>query len=134
MKNIKKRIRLFMFSTLCILQMCFLICPLTVNAKESGRIEEGRIGIEVQTVMPDVDYNTIPTEVKKPIQSMVTLFCYFLMAVGVIAALAGLLFLVISFLGHQNDMKLQSAIAFGVAALLILGPIIIDWLVPTEIL
>lgn len=71
----------------------------------------------------------IPAEIKKPVEKGKNLFKYFMQAIGWFAAALGFVFLGIAFFGHQPDQKINALISFAVAILMIIGPMVIDWLI-----
>lgn len=70
----------------------------------------------------------IPEEITAPIEKGKQLLAYLVMSLGAIAALVGIVFLGIAFLGHQPDMRIQGFIFLGVGFLLFAAPIVINWM------
>lgn len=120
--KMRKNMILYMFGMVAVLMGCFFYTPEKVKAAEP---QGAQISAQVQTVAYSSD---IPEEVKKPIERGKNLVAYCVAALGFITLVIGFLMEVVSWFGHQNDMKIQGLYAIGAGALLGSAGAIAAWL------
>lgn len=118
---------LYVMSTLLILTMCFSFFQ-PVRAQAEERTPVMRSG----SVSVDISGNDIPDEVKSPITKGQMLFGWLVIAIGIMALLAGLVLIAFAKLtggGHAGAGADGIKIAV-VGGFLILMPVILSWLLP----
>lgn len=112
-------------SMLAVFAACVFLCPVRTEARE--RAVQTRICSAYEQALKADD---IPAEITEPVEKGKHLIVYLIIAFGAVCALVGGVLLGIAFLGHQQDMQARGFIFFFVGILIVLLPVIINWMVP----
>lgn len=114
--------KIVMYVCMLLMTMClFFSNPVTSKAKES----KNEVNTITSVTLCDDD---IPKEITEPIERGKKLLAYLVVSLGAIAALVGLVFLVIAFIGHNPEQRITGFILLGGGIVLALGTVIVNWL------
>lgn len=122
----KKKIVVY-FGMLALFMACLVLCP--VRTKAEGNDGQVRI-CSAYGYGQALKADDIPAEITEPVEKGKHLIVYLIIAFGAVCALVGGVLLGIAFLGHQQDMQARGFIFFFVGILIVLLPVIINWMVP----
>lgn len=127
MKTKKKLIMIIM--SMLVMTACFFCGETKTHAKTVLDSNQVLNGIGIESVILN---NDIPSEIQEPIKKGVSLIVYLVISAGVVIALVGIILGGIAWIGHQPDMKINALIFIIVGAIVALGPVIINWLIPNS--